>query len=236
MFRTVKLFADGANIEDIARQATSTAIDGFTTNPTLMRKAGVEDYKAFALNALRVSRGKPISFEVFADDLPTIEAQALVIHSWGRAVYVKVPVTTTKGEPIYPVLGRLAEAGVKLNITAVFTVRQVLQIVRALPTDAKAIISIFAGRLADSGINPLTAMRVCVPIARPRVGIEVLWASPRQVYDVVLAAEAGCHIITMSKEHLDKLALIGKDPDEYSRETVQMFYNDAKAAGYSIEV
>lgn len=232
----VKIFADGADLDGMKEMYANPLIKGFTTNPTLMRAAGVADYGAFANKALKAIPDRPISFEVFADDLPAMEAQALVIGSWGDNVYVKIPVTTTKGEFTGPIVERLTKKEVKLNVTAVFTLDQVARIVDALDRDTPAIVSVFAGRIADSGIDPVPLMTEAARMlceARPKA--ELLWASPRELLNIFHADQAGCGIITVTNDVLKKLPLIGKDQDAYSLETVQMFYNDASAAGYTIK-
>jgi transaldolase len=232
---SVKIFADGAERESILRLADNPIIQGFTTNPTLMRKAGVADYKAFALDILAEVPDRPISFEVFADDLVEMTAQGHEIASWGPNVNVKVPVSNTRGESCVPVIRALSEAGVVVNVTAVFTLNQVRAVTEALAPDMPAIISVFAGRIADTGVDPLGHMRAAADIMQARPDAELLWASPREVLNVFHADEAGCHIITVTEDLLKKLSLIGKDLRDYSLETVQMFYDDASAAGYAIE-
>ncbi|MEI6300072.1 MAG: transaldolase [Betaproteobacteria bacterium] len=230
----VKLFADGADIDGINEMAANPVISGFTTNPTLMRKAGVADYKAFALQVLRVVGSRPISFEVFADDFAEMEKQALEIASWGKNVNVKIPVTNTKGEFCGPLVDRLSRAGVQLNITAVMTLDQVKRITDKLATDTPAIVSVFAGRIADTGRDPVPMMAAAVAILKSKPKSELIWASPRELLNVFQADSVGCHIITATNDILKKLSLVDKDLGTYSLETVEMFYNDAKAAGYNI--
>jgi len=230
---SIKIFADGA---DIRAMAGKPFVRGFTTNPTLMRKAGVTDYKAFAREVLEVVTELPISFEVFADDLPTMEAQALEIASWGRNVNVKIPITNTKGESTAPLVGRLARRGVVVNVTAMFTLQQVQDILDVLPLETPAILSIFAGRVADTGIDPVPLMRTAVEMAASKPLAEVLWASPRELLNIFQADEIGCHIITVTNDVLAKLSGVGKDLGQFSLETVEMFYRDASAAGYTIAV
>ena len=232
----IKIFADGAQAEDIFALAKDAGIKGFTTNPTLMRAAGIEDYEAFAHSVLEVIKDHPISFEVFADDLASMEAQARTIASWGENVYVKVPVTNTQGEFTGPIIEKLSAAGVKLNITAVMTPDQVRQIVAALHLDTPSVVSVFAGRVADTGVDPVPVMRECVDILKARPKAELLWASPRELLNIFQADEIGCHIITVTPDLLKKLQFVGKDLIQYSLETVKMFYNDASSAGYSIRV
>lgn len=232
----IKLFADGADLGGIREVALNPIIRGFTTNPTLMRKAGVTDYKEFAAEALNLVNGKPISFEVFADDFENMEKQAREIASWGKNVYVKIPVTNTKREFAGPVIERLSKDGIRLNITAVMTLEQVKNINDHLDSKTPSIISVFAGRIADTGRDPVPIMSEAVKIIKNKPNVELLWASPREFLNVFQAESIGCHIITATNDLLKKLALIGKDLDEYSLETVEMFYKDAQAAGYSIEI
>lgn len=230
----VKLFADGADLAGIREMASNPAIKGFTTNPTLMRKAGVADYKAFALQALQVVGGRPISFEVFADEFGEMENQAHEIASWGRNIYVKIPVTNTKGEFAGPLVECLARAGVQLNVTALMTVDQVRRVTDRLAPNTPAIISVFAGRIADTGRDPMPIMAEAVRVMNAKPRAELIWASPRELLNIVQASDVGCHIITATNDILKKLSLVGKDLDDYSLETVEMFYKDAQAAGYSI--
>ena len=230
----VKLFADGADLAGIKEMASNPAIKGFTTNPTLMRKAGIADYKPFALQVLQAVGGRPISFEVFADDFDTMEKQALEIASWGKNVNVKIPVTNTKGEFCGPLVERLSRAGVQLNVTAVMTLDQVKRITDRLAADTPAIVSVFAGRIADTGRDPVPLMTKAVEILKSKPRAELIWASPRELLNIFQADSIGCHIITATNDILKKLSLVGKDLDAYSLETVEMFYKDAKAAGYTI--
>ena len=232
----VKLFADGADIDNIREMATNPVIAGFTTNPTLMRKAGISDYKAFALEVLKTVPNRPVSFEVFADDFPTMEKQALEIAAWGKQVNVKIPVTNTKGEFCGPLVKRLSDLGVQLNITAVMTINQVEEIIKYLSFNTPAIISIFAGRIADTGCDPLPIMAKAVQVMKSKPRAELIWASPRELLNIFQADEVGCHIITATNDILKKLQLVGKDLEAYSLETVEMFYKDAQAAGFRIEV
>ena len=230
----VKLFADGADLAGMKEMAANPRISGFTTNPTLMRKAGITDYKAFALDVLKAIPDRPVSFEVFADDFPTMEAQALEIASWGKHVNVKIPVTNTKGEFCGPLVERLSKQGVQLNITAVMTLDQVKRITDKLHADTPAIISVFAGRIADTGRDPVPVMAESVRIMKAKPRSELIWASPRELLNIFQADEVGCHIITATNDILKKLSLVGKDLDQYSLETVEMFYKDAGAAGFKI--
>lgn len=230
----IKVFADGADLASIKEMYAKPWIKGFTTNPTLMRKAGITDYKAFALEVLRAVPDRPVSFEVFADEFDEMEAQALEINSWGPNVNVKIPVTNTKRQFAGPLIRRLSEAGVQLNITAVLTLDQVKGITEHLSSGTPAIVSVFAGRIADTGTDPVPIMRQALTIMKPRPKAELLWASPRELLNIMQADEIGCHIITATNDILHKLSLVGKDHGDYSLETVQMFYKDASAAGYTI--
>lgn len=232
----VKIFADGADIEGIKKLGQNPLIKGFTTNPTLMRKAGIEDYAGFARQVLEVVPDRPVSFEVFADEFDAMENQALEIASWGDNVNVKIPITNTKGESAAPLVGRLSAKGVKVNVTAVFTLDQVRAVTEALAPETPGIVSVFAGRIADTGTDPVPLMRAAVGILAAKPKAELIWASPRELLNVFQADEVGCHIITVTHDVLAKLGLVGKDLEGYSLETVQMFYRDAMAAGYSIAV
>jgi transaldolase len=230
----VKLFADGADLAGMKEMAANPLIKGFTTNPTLMRKAGIADYKAFAQDVLKAIPDRPVSFEVFADDFAAMEAQAHEIASWGSNVNVKIPVTNTKREFAGAVIERLSRAGVKVNVTAVMTPDQVERITERLDAKTPAIISVFAGRIADTGRDPMPIMAKAVQIMKARPRAELIWASPRELLNVFQADAVGCHIITATNDILKKLSLVGKDLDNYSLETVEMFYKDARAAGYNI--
>jgi transaldolase len=231
----VKLFADGADLAGMREMAANPMIKGFTTNPTLMRKAGIADYKAFAADVLKIIPDRPVSFEVFADDFPTMEAQALEIASWGKHVNVKIPVTNTKGEFAGALVERLSKQGVQVNVTAMMTLEQVRRITEHLHADTPAIISVFAGRIADTGRDPVPLMAEAVKIMKAKPRAELIWASPRELLNIFQADAVGCHIITATNDILKKLSLVGKDLDQYSLETVEMFYKDAKAAGYTIK-
>lgn len=233
----VKIFADGADLQSMKTLYANPVVKGFTTNPTLMKQAGVTDYVEFAHKVLAAIPDRPVSFEVFADEFGEMEAQALEIASWGKNVNIKLPVTNTKGVFVGPLITRLANRGVQVNVTAVFTIDQVKAIAEALNADTPAIVSVFAGRIADSGIDPVPLMTEAAQIlkkSRPKA--ELLWASPRELLNVLQADEVGCGIITVTGDILKKLALIGKDQDLYSLETVKMFYNDAQAAGFKIPI
>jgi transaldolase len=231
----IKIFADGASLPSMLESARDPRIAGFTTNPTLMRKAGVADYRAFAKEVLAAIRDKPISFEVFADELDEMGRQARDIATWGDNVYVKIPITNTRRASTAGLVRELAAAGVKVNVTAICTLEQVRETARALAGGAPSVISVFAGRIADTGYDPVPLMREALAICRaadPR--IELLWASPRELLNAIQAAEVGCDIITMTDDLLKKLALVGKSLAEFSLETVQMFHRDAQAAGFKL--
>jgi transaldolase len=230
----IKLFADGADLAGMKEMAANPTIKGFTTNPTLMRKAGVGDYKAFALEVLRAIPDRPVSFEVFADDFGTMEAQAFEIASWGKNVNVKIPVTNTKNEFSGPLIERLSRAGVQLNVTALLSLEQVKSVTECLAPETPAIISVFAGRIADTGRDPVPLMAEAVRIMRSKPKAELIWASPRELLNIFQADAVGCHIITATNDILKKLPLVGKDLGRYSLETVEMFHKDAAAAGYTI--
>lgn len=230
----VKIFADGADLDGIREMKRLPFVKGFTTNPTLMRKAGVADYKEFALQALDVVDGMPLSLEVFADDLPSMELQAIEIASWGANVIVKIPITNTQGVSTRPIIRRLSRRGVVCNVTAIFTEDQLSGVVSELDPDVPAILSVFGGRIADTGIDPEPVIRRMIELARPCPKAELLWASPREVLNIFQADACGCHIITVTNDLLKKLSCVGKDLTEFSLETVQMFYRDAVAANYTI--
>jgi transaldolase len=230
----VKLFADGADKAGMLDMAARPWIAGFTTNPTLMRKAGVGDYRAFAQDVLRAITDRPISFEVFSDEFEEMERQAREIASWGANVYVKIPVSNTRGEPSYALVHRLSRAGLKLNVTALMTLAQVREVSNALAGGAPACVSVFAGRIADSGRDPLPIMAASVELLRPHAEQELIWASPREVLNVVQADSIGCHIITVTNDLLKKLDLLGKPLDDFSLDTVKMFHADGQAAGFKL--
>ena len=231
---STRIFADGADLDGILALAADPRITGFTTNPTLMWKAGLTDYSDFAQRLLERITRHPISFEVFADDAEEMRRQANVIAGWGENVYVKIPVTTTAGESMVPLVNELSESGVKVNVTALFTTAQVELVTAAVRDGAPAFLSVFAGRIADAGIDPLPiiARSVDVMVDAPRA--ELIWASPREVLNVVQADSVGCHIITMTHDLLPKLDLLGKDLEQFSLETVRMFHRDAAAAGFTL--
>jgi transaldolase len=232
----VKIFADGADKESIEQLVSNPLIEGFTTNPTLMRAAGVADYETFSKDVLEIIDGAPVSFEVFADDLDEMEKQARVISSWGSNVYVKIPITNTLGKSCAPLVERLSKDGIQVNVTALFTLEQVIAITDVLASDVSANVSVFAGRVADTGIDPVPHMREAVSIISAKPKAELIWASPRELLNLFHADDAGCQIITVTSDLLKKIPLIGKDLTEYSRETVEMFYKDAVTAGYSIRI
>jgi len=229
-----KVFADGADLEGIRSLAADRRISGFTTNPTLMRKAGIGDYAAFAAAALEIVAGRPISFEVFADDEAEMERQARVIATWGDDVYVKIPVTNTAGHSTAALVRRLTNEGVKLNVTALMIPEQVREVASALAGGAPAYISVFAGRVADTGRDPLPILRESLRIMAPQPQLELIWASPRELLNVFQADEIGCHIITVTNDILAKLNLVGKDLLEYSLDTVKMFHRDASEAAFVV--
>ena len=230
----VKIFADGADLDSIRKLSENPLIKGYTTNPTLMRKAGIGDYAAFAKDMLEVVGGAPVSFEVFADEFDAMEAQALEIASWGDNVYVKIPITNTKSDTSVPLVERLSAQKVQVNVTAMMTLDQVRYVAEALHEKTPAVVSVFAGRIADTGVDPVPLMREAVGILESRPKAELLWASPRELLNIFHADEVGCHIITVTHDLLGKLKGVGKDLDQFSLETVQMFYDDASAAGYTI--
>lgn len=230
----VKIFADGADKTGMLEMYALPYIKGFTTNPTLMRKVGLTDYQAFAQEILQAIPDRPISFEVFSDEFTDMERQALKIRSWGENVYVKIPVTNTKQQPAYDLINRLAQADVKLNVTALMTLEQVRNVSQALANGPSSCVSLFAGRIADTGRDPVPMMAAAVELLRPYPNQELIWASPRELLNIFQADAVGCHIITVTNNVLKKLRLVGRDLNEYSLDTVKMFYNDAQQAGYDI--
>jgi transaldolase len=232
----VKIFADGADLAVIAEMARDLRIKGFTTNPTLMRRANVRDYGTFARDMLALVPHLPASFEVFSDEFVEMEAQALQIASWGPNVYVKIPVTNTRGEFSGPLIGRLTAAGVQVNVTAVLTVEQVRRVVAHLGDSTSSFVSVFAGRIADTGRDPMPIMREAVRLLHDRPKAQLIWASPRELLNIFQAEAVGCHIITATKDVLAKLSMVGKDLEQLSLETVEMFRRDAVSAGYTIPV
>lgn len=231
----IKFFLDGADIQQMLQVYRERAlVCGYTTNPTLMRKAGVKDYEGFARELLSLIKDFPISFEVFSDDLPEMERQARKIASWGNNVYVKIPVTNTKGKFTGPIIKNLATSGIKLNITAVFTTEQVQSIIENLSEEIPSIISIFAGRIANAGVDPMPIIKESVDLTKKLSRCEILWASPREAFNCVQAEACGCHIITVTSDILKTVGEFGKSLEQFSLETVQMFYNDARASAFSL--
>ena len=230
----VEVFADGADIEEMKAAYKNKQVDGFTTNPSLMAKAGVTDYKAFAEEAVKEIPDASISFEVFADDLETMEKEADKISSLGDNVYVKIPVTTSNGTSTAPLLKKLSSKGIKLNVTAIFTVDQVREVVDNLTDNVPSIVSVFAGRIADTGVDPMPIMKEALEICKTKKGCELLWASPREVFNIYQANELGVDIITCTPAIIKKLSLMGKDLNEYSLDTVKTFCKDSKELGFSI--
>lgn len=230
----IQIFADGADLAEITRLAAHPLVKGFTTNPTLMRKAGVADYETFARGALSLIGSLPISFEVFADDFDEMERQALEIASWAPNVVVKIPISNTRGESSRALLTRLAEGGVRVNATALMTLDQVRLAANALAACPFGYVSVFAGRIADTGRDPVPLMAEALSVLRPHANLKLIWASPREVLNVMQADAIGCHVITVNPDILNKLDMIGKDLEEFSLDTVRMFYADAQMAGYAI--
>ena len=230
----VKLFADGADIDGMVEMANKPYIAGLTTNPTLMRKAGITDYVKFAKDVLNEIKTKPVSFEVFSDELEEMKVQAEQITSWSENVFVKIPITNTKGISTAPVVRFLSQQGVKLNVTAAMTQRQVQEMIENLNTSVPSNISVFAGRIADTGRDPMPIVAECVKIISSNLNAELIWASPRELLNVFQANEVGCQIITATSDILNKLQFIGKDLEKYSLETVEMFYRDATSSKFKL--
>ncbi|MEO6772597.1 MAG: transaldolase [Kofleriaceae bacterium] len=230
----VKIFADGADVKGMVEMYGKPFVKGFTTNPTLMRKAGISDYRGFAKEVLAAIPDRPISFEVFSDDFSEMEKQAREIASWGNNVNVKIPVTNTHGEPAYKLIQTLAKAGIQLNVTAVFTLEQVRDIVAHLDPRAPAFVSVFAGRIADTGVDPLPLMAAARAMVHTLPHAELIWASPRELLNVFHADSVGCDIITVTNDVLAKLANVGKPLAQFSLETVKMFHDDATKAGFKL--
>ena len=230
----IKIFADGAEKASMLELAKNPLIKGFTTNPTLMRKAGITDYAGFAKEILAEIKDRPISFEVFSDDFTEMERQARLIASWAPNVYVKIPVTNTKKEPSYDLIKKLSADGIKLNVTAVFSLAQVKNVKSALAADIPAIVSVFAGRLADTGVDPIPVMKEAKAILAGSPNFELLWASPRELLNIYHAEEADSDIITVLPDILKKAANVGLDPEEFSLQTVKMFYDDGQKVGYTL--
>lgn len=230
----VKIYADGADLNSMLKEYEKGIVSGFTTNPSLMKSAGVKSYREFGKEVLNNIKDMPISFEVFGDDKETILKEAREIYTWGENVYVKVPVVNTKGEFNGDVIKELADNNVKLNITAIFTTEQVKEVLECLNKETPAIISIFAGRIADAGVNPLDIVKESINMAKEYPNVEILWASCRELYNIIEADKVGCHIITVQNSILNKINLFGKDLTDYSIETVKAFFKDANSLGFSI--
>jgi transaldolase len=231
---TVKIFADGADKGGMLEMYAKPFIKGLTTNPTLMRKAGIRDYRAFAKDILSEIRDKPISFEVFSDDFGEMERQAIEIASWGDNVHAKIPVSNTRQEPAYALVKRLADRGVKVNVTAMMTLAQVRDVAAALNPEVASYVSVFAGRIADTGRDPVPLMAAAVELLKVAPAAELIWASPRELLNIFQADAIGCHVITVTNDILKKLSLVGYDLGAYSLDTVKMFHTDAAAAGFTL--
>lgn len=230
----IKIFSDGADVNEMEKASLAGVVKGFTTNPTLMKKSGITDYEKFAKEALLKVNNLPISFEVFSDDFGNMEKEAMKIASWGENVYVKIPITNTKNEPSIDLIKSLDKKGIKLNITAILTLKQVQDLFDAFDEKSRSIISVFAGRIADTGVDPVPLMMEAKRILSPKNNLELLWASSREVLNIIQAQECGCEIITVTNDILKKLNMLGMDLGDLSLETVKMFYNDAKSAGFKI--
>ncbi len=230
----IAIYADGANRADMLKRYKERLVSGFTTNPSLMVKAGIKDYAGFAKEILQDITDMSISFEVFSDEFPEMERQALKINEYGKNVYVKIPISNTKGESALPLCRRLLDKGLKLNVTAILTDHQVRALHEILKPQDDVIVSIFAGRIADTGVDPIPLMKQAVQMYKDKPGAKILWASTREVLNIYQAEWAGCHIITVTDDLISKLSLQGKNLEEYSLDTVKMFYQDAKKAGFSI--
>ena len=232
----IKIFADGADLNSIEALNSQLYIKGFTTNPTLMRKSEITDYKKFAMEALKIVKKKPISFEVFSDEFDEMKHHAEEISSWGKNVYVKIPITSSKGEKTFNLVKTLSENGIKCNITAILTLNQVKEIYKIANPDTDMVISIFAGRIADTGVDPIETIRDAISLCKPKKKIEILWASTREILNIVQANNIGCHIITVPHQILNKLNGIGKDLEKLSLETVKGFLSDSRKANYKIDI
>ena len=231
----IQIYADGADIDTMKRLSLNPLVKGFTTNPSLMRKAGIINYYDFARDVVKSFPDYPVSFEVFSDDLLEIEKQANIIASWGKNIYVKIPVTNSKGLSTAGIIKNLSYQGIKCNITAIFTIGQIRKILDAIHDNAPIILSIFAGRIADTGVDPLPLFKECNELIKAYRKVDVLWASTREVFNIFQADSVGCNIITVGPDILDKLSYLGKDLDNFSLETVKMFYDDALSAEYTID-
>ena len=230
----VKIFADGADKAGMLEMYEKPFVKGLTTNPTLMKKAGITDYRAFCKDILNSIKDKPLSFEVFSDDFSEMERQAMEIASWGENVYVKIPVTNTKQQPFYELVKKLASKKVKLNVTAIMTLTQVRDVVASLDPQVPSYVSVFAGRVADTGYDPVPMMEKSVDLLKAAPASELIWASPRELLNIFQADDIGCHVITVTNDILKKLSLVGYDLDNYSLDTVKMFYKDAVEAGFKL--
>jgi|TARA_B110000259_G_scaffold38096_1_gene43432 transaldolase len=228
----IKIFADGADSSDILKLNKNKIIKGFTTNPTLMKKAGIKDYKEFAFKILSKIKNKPISFEVFEDDIDKMYNQAIEINSWGKNVNVKIPITNTKSISCSELIQTLCHEGVHCNVTAIFLPNQIELVLNKLKKDSKIILSIFAGRIADTGIDPVPIIKEALALSKGHTSSEILWASPREALNIIQADQLGCHIITLTPDLINKINNFGKNLEEFSLETVKMFYNDAKTSKY----
>jgi len=232
----IKIFADGADLASIENLNMNQDIGGFTTNPSLMKKAGITDYKKFCQDVLKITKNKPISFEIFSDDLDEMYDQANEIASWGKSIFVKIPITNSKGEKTSGLIKKLLENKIKCNVTAILTIQQVKEIYEISNSETDVIISIFAGRIADTGIDPILMMSEAVNICKTKKNIEILWASTRELINIFQANQINCQIITVPHDILKKISLIGKNLEDLSLETVQMFLTDATKAGYKIKI
>ncbi|MEO8446604.1 MAG: transaldolase [bacterium] len=228
----IKIFADGANVNEMKKVYSEGIVKGFTTNPTLMKKDGVTDYVGFAKDVLSEIKDMPISFEVFTDDFDSMERQAKEIGSWGENVYIKIPITNTKGDTSYELIKKLSSGGMKLNVTAMLTIEQVENVSKSLDKNTPSIVSLFAGRIADTGRDPIPYVMESMKILKENENAELLWASSRELLNIFQAEECGCQIITVTNDLIKKLAMVDRDLKELSLDTVKMFYNDAKSAGY----
>ena len=230
----IDIFADGADIKSILELNKNPLIKGFTTNPTLMRKAGISNYKQFANEILNLITDKPISFEVFADDINEMKIQAYEIASWGKNINIKIPITNTKGQSTASLVSTLTKNNIICNVTAIFTINQIQEIIDQIDETSHIILSVFAGRIADTGIDPIPVMKECVKLTKHIRNCKILWASPREFLNIMHAEEAGCHIITLAPDLLSKIKNYNKNLSQFSLETVNMFYSDAKEAGYKL--
>jgi transaldolase len=231
---SIKIFADGADAQGMKEMYQAGYVSGFTTNPTLMKKAGVKDYEAFAVSIAKEITDLSLSFEVFSDDMESMEKEARKIGTWGENIYIKIPISNTKGEPTYDLIRKLSADGFRLNITAILTLEQVEQVVKSFTPGVGGYVSVFAGRIADTGVDPVPVMKETVEMCRSVAGVESLWASTRELLNIFQAQDCGVDIITVTNDILKKLPMIGKDLKQLSLETVQMFYNDAKSLGYRL--